>query len=266
MPLVVDKVDTSLQEPLTRELRLEIKSQLEEYWKFYRRDENFRRDTKSSWYDTGNMITLDEATPCLNHIRLSRFCNKATALYVAPSGQQNDQLPLKVFGCIYKDWFLHHNNEPNFEFGRFFAAPVHITSNGPQAVAEIVQSHKILCSQASQLLTSPDRGQSLSPGSKLTTKTRKLLPLFRAIILILDELDESVEEDENECISLDEYSQAQSVLMIKTGDEAHLSAPITFEHIREQAFQLKRGDCNLDGIEVIRVSLAAAIHFVTTLQ
>jgi hypothetical protein len=48
-----------------------------------------------------------------------------------------------------------------------------------------------------------------------------------------------------------------------------LSASITFKHIKEQAFQVKRDDCNLDGMdgmEVIRVSLAAAVHFVTTLQ
>jgi len=63
-----------------------------------------------------------------------------------------------------------------------------MTSNGPQAVKEIFQSHKILCGQASQLLTSANRGQRLSPGSKLATKTRKLLTLFRVIILILDEL------------------------------------------------------------------------------
>jgi len=75
-----------------------------------------------------------------------------------------------------------------------------------------------------------------------------------------------VEGDENRCISLDEYSQAQSVLMIKTGDEAHLSAPIIFEHIKEKGCPLKRHDCNLDGIEGIRISLAAAVHFITTLQ
>lgn len=232
---MVDKFDTSLQEPLTRELRLEIKSQLKEHWKFYRRDVNFRRNTKLSWYTTDNIITLNEATPYLKQVRLSRFCNKSTAFYAAPSGQRNKNLPLIIFGCIYKDQFLHYNNEPDFEFGRFFADPVHITSNGPRAVAKIVQCHKVLYGQASQLLTSPNQGQSSSLGPKLNTKTRKLLPLVRGVILILDELEESV-EDKNRCVSLDEYFQAQSVLMIKTGDEAHLSAPITFEYIKEQPF------------------------------
>ena len=56
------------------------------------------------------------------------------------------------------------------------------------------------------------------------------------------------------------------MLMVRTGDESHLSAPITFEHIRKQAFKLKRDDCDLEGVEVIRVSLAIAVEFVTTLQ
>jgi hypothetical protein len=54
--------------------------------------------------------------------------------------------------------------------------------------------------------------------------------------------------------------------MIRTGDESRLSAPITFEHIRKQEFQLKRDDCNLEGVEVIWVSLAVAIELVTTWQ
>jgi hypothetical protein len=131
-----------------------------------------------------------------------------------------------IFGCIYKQWFLHYNSEPNIEFGHFFADPVLITSNGPKTVVEIVRSHKLLCDQACQLLDQLGRGDILSD------KNYKLLPLCRAIILILDELDQDVEEDEDGRVSLDEYSQAQSVLMVRTGDESHLSAPITFEQIK----------------------------------
>jgi hypothetical protein len=266
MKLAMDRADIPLEEPLTRELKLEVKLQLEEYWKFHRRDLMFRRNTKLSWVLTENMITLDEATPQLKPNKLSRFCNKPTTLYLSPSGQRNNVCPTIILGCIYKDWFLRYDNEPNFEFSRFFADPVRITSTGPQAVADIVRSHKSLCDQASRLLTSLDRGEKPSPCCKLTTQTHKLLPLCRAIILVLDELDEDVEEDEDGRISLDEYSQAQSVLMVRTGDESHLSTPITFEHIRKQVFRLKRDDCDLGGIEVIRVSLALAVDFVTTLQ
>jgi hypothetical protein len=142
----MDQADIALEEPLTTELKLEVKSQLEKYWKFHRRDIMFRRYTKSFWLATENMITLDEATPQLKPEKLSRFCNKPTTLYLLPSGQQyGDFCSMTVFGCIYQDWFLHYDNEPNFEFGRFFTNPVRITSTGPQGVAGIVRSHKSLC-------------------------------------------------------------------------------------------------------------------------
>lgn len=54
-------------------------------------------------------------------------------------------------------------NEPNFEFDRFFADPVRVTSNGPETIAEIVQCHKILRDQASQVFTSRDRDRDLNP-------------------------------------------------------------------------------------------------------
>jgi hypothetical protein len=202
------------------------------------------------------MRTLDEATPQLNPTKLNRFCNKPTTLYIAPSGQRNKYCPLIIFGCIYKQWFLHYNNEPTIEFGHFFADPVLITSNGPKTVVEIVRSHKLLCDQACQLLDQLGRGDILSD------KNYKLLPLCRAI---LDELDQDVEEDEDGRVSLDEYSQAQSVLMVRTGDESHLSAPITFEQIKAQTLPLRRDDCILEGIEVVRVSLKTAVSFITNL-
>jgi hypothetical protein len=65
MELAIDRADIPLEEPLTTELELEVKSQLEEYWKFHRRDLTFRRNTKLSWLATEKMITLDEATPQL---------------------------------------------------------------------------------------------------------------------------------------------------------------------------------------------------------
>ena len=213
MKLAIDRVDIALQEPLARELKLEVKSQLDEYWEFHRRDIMFRRNTKLSWLLTENMTTLDNPDPQLKPIILGRFCNKPTALYLLASGRRNNCCPTIILGCIYINWFLCYINNPNFEFGRFFADPVRITSTGPQAVADIVRSHNSLCDQASQFLTKVDRGEEFLKYYRLTTQTYKLLLLCRAIILVLDELDEDVEEDEDGRISLDEYSQAQSVLM-----------------------------------------------------
>lgn len=152
MTSAMDHTTTPPEEPLTRELKLEVKSQLEDYWRFHRKDIEFRHETKMSWKHAGIMRTLDEAAPQLNPAKLRLFCNKPTTLYILPSGQRDTLCPMIIFGCIYKQWFLYYNNEPDIEFGHFFADPVRITSSGPKTVAEIVRSHKSLCDQASQFL------------------------------------------------------------------------------------------------------------------
>lgn len=53
-------------QPVTGRLKLEVKSRLQAYWKFYRRDFMFRKNTSMSWKAADNMLPLDEATPQLN--------------------------------------------------------------------------------------------------------------------------------------------------------------------------------------------------------
>lgn len=119
------------------------------------------------------MTTLDEATSQVKPNGLHRFWNKPTMFYVLPSGRRTSVCPMKILGCIYKEWFLSYDDDPNFEFGGFFADPIQITSFCPQSAADIVRSHKYLCDQATQRLTSPD--------FKFKTRTYKLLPLYKAI-------------------------------------------------------------------------------------
>jgi hypothetical protein len=98
----------------------------------------------------------------------------------------------------------------------------------------------------------------------------KLLPLSRAIMVILDRLvpdeDYGTEDDGH---TLDEDLRTQSVLMVRTGDESFLSRPITFNSIVSQCHPLDRHDIPPKGendIEVVRVSLKTAIRFITQLQ
>lgn len=55
--------------------------------------------------------------------------------------------------------------------------------------------------------------------------------------------------------------------MVPLGGESGLSVPISFESLREGALFLAKPDVTThDGIEVIRVALATAVHFVADLQ
>lgn len=197
---------------LARQLKLEVRSQLEDYWKFHRKGIIFRQETKTSWLHSDSMRTLNKAAPQLNPAKLKHFCDQPTTLYISSSAQRDNICPMIIFGCIYKQWFLYYNNEPNIEFGHVFANPVCITSSDPMTVVD--RSHKLLYDQASRFLNRLDRGEDIYPYCTLSTENYKLRSFCRAVILILEELDQNLEGDEDGRVSLDEYSQAQRLLMV----------------------------------------------------
>lgn len=101
------------------------------------------------------------------------------------------------------------------------------------------------------------------------TRNLKFLPICRAIVVILDEL--SPEEDvggPDGRTYLDEEMQRQSIVLVLTGDDSGLSAPVTFNSLRAQSLPLVRTDCTAsdNDIDVIRVFLALAIRFVADLE
>lgn len=100
------------------------------------------------------------------------------------------------------------------------------------------------------------------------TQDFKLLPICRAIVVILDELSPEKDLEPDGLIHLDDEMERQSVLLVLTGDDFGLSTPITFESLRAQSLPLARTDYNSssDGTDAIRVSLALAVRFIAALE
>lgn len=95
----------------------------------------------------------------------------------------------------------------------------------------------------------------------------KLLSTCRAIITILDNFGADANADFDGYVRLGRESHRRSLLLVRTGDESHLSAPISFEKIRAESLPLDRSEITLnDGIDAIRVSLATAVQFIADLQ
>ena len=255
------------EEPLTSGMEDEVRMALNEYYKFYRKDVNFRMNTKYCWMREQMILPLENSTARKLEAReVSRFCNKPTFLYWAHAAQIKDRCPGLIFGCIYKRWFRHHNNDPNIEFGHFFANPIRITSTGPKSVTGILEAHKSLCDDIS--LTLRKVGQS-EPGYTSypwpNPQYYKLLPICRAVIAVLDELGPEPDLDPDGFINLNTLSQKQSILIIRTGDESCLSAPISFESIATQSLPLAR--CDIIGkYDAVRVPLSTAVGFVADLM
>jgi hypothetical protein len=62
----------------------------------------------------------------------------------------------------------------------------------------------------------------------------------------------------------DDFVQNQSIILVRTGHEKGLSAPISFESLEGKALPLGRSE-DMGNINAIRVPLQAGVHFVAQL-
>jgi hypothetical protein len=258
-----------IKEPLTPDMKAEIIKILKKFYDSCRR-ENFATEMKRYWLYGTHILNLgdSESKIELEPAKLAMLCNKPTWFYWAYAARWKGQYPMLPFGSIYKEWFRYHGDEPNIEFGHFFTSPIRITSTGPETIAAILKVHKSLYERGCSLLSEMNGTYSkihLSPWPN--PQQYKLLPLCRAIVVLIDRLDPGDSLQPGDFVYVDKYAQEQSVVMIRTGDESCLSAPISFESIREHSLPLDRSDITArDKIDAVRVSLTTAVRFVADLQ
>ncbi len=180
------------------------------------------------------------------------------------------QTPKIIFAAVYEEWLRCHNTEPHIEYGHFFANPVRITSTGPSTVRGVIDAHLSLCTQASSLIDqAKDRAVNVIKRLPSALQNYSLLPLYHAIVVIIDRLDRLDKDRETESdgfISLRKLAQRQIVLIARTGAEEGLSAPISLESLQSQSLPLERSDVLTQEVDVIRVSLATAVQFIVGLE
>lgn len=149
-----NRLEVFIDEPLTSETKCKMRAELMKHYHAFRRY-IYGQETKIHWTsdynETTGMFTLSSSITPLND-PLRKFCNKPTAMYWTQSAQTNDRCPLVTFASFYKKWFRCHNNDPNLEFGHFFANPIRVTSTGPSTTVGIFEAHKLLCNNAVSLL------------------------------------------------------------------------------------------------------------------
>lgn len=265
------------QYPVSNELKSLVRADLKKVWYFLRVD-NFREETRIRWATTDRYrIRLDDIVGNLDPEKLSYLCNKPTAFYWLQSAQQTDatgeknQTPKIILAAIYEEWRRCYNNEPNIEFGHFFANPVRITSTGPSTVAGIIKAHRSLCVQASSLIDQAGgRADNVIERQPSSSQHYSVLPLYHAIIVIIDCLDsfshEECRRESDGLISLRKIAQHQTVLIARTGVEEGLHESISFESLKSHSLPSNRFDVVTKGIDFVRVSLATAVQFITDLE
>ena len=266
--------------PLPSTLESQVRVELSRLY-YDLREAEFLQMLRVIWMDTPSacihMSVLGSMVPTaafLNPWNLARFCNKPTLLYWLPSARDQEEpyypvyreCPMYIFTCIYKAWFRCQADDPDINFGQFFATPIKITSTGPQTLDGILEAHRTLCDQVTLLLEEVRSGTSGPTPSSLEKYSNyyNLLPLCRAVIVVLDEYvpPAEPEEEDGKC-SLDRHVEEQSAVLVLTGDTSGLGHPLHFDAIRSESLPLVPSmEAAASGIETIRVPLKTAIHFI----
>ena len=221
-----------------------VRSNLQEQW-HNRRLDNYRETLNERWHKGDEYRTLlsdthDKLRPHSVHY----LCNKVVPFYYLQSAQGVNNLGHRhvirrqIVASLYEEWSRHYHGSPNIEYEYFIANLIRITPTGPSTLKEIITAHRSICAQTPKLLKmGKESGQHVPGRPSATYENFKLLPLYRAIILVLDEIYNGDAADlpgGEYWISLSKYARRQTVLVVRTALflEEDLDDVISLEPLR----------------------------------
>ncbi|KAL2064200.1 hypothetical protein VTL71DRAFT_4694 [Oculimacula yallundae] len=199
-----------------------------------------------------------------------QFYNKATVLYWTQSAidmMHRLDGPV-ILGGIWNIWSEALGREPQIQLDEFFAVPVSVGEQYAKTLPGILRSHEAICAQVRKTvadMTSPGataKSRNLWPDLRYS----KLYPLCEALIAVFDEY-RFVAAEKHAVDGLRHFAdviQEQSIILIRTGHEIGLSAPISFSSLKDKALPLARRE-KLGFIDAIRVPLQTGVRFVADL-
>lgn len=215
--------------------------------------------------------------------------NQTTAVYFEPDfmrchwGELLDEgHELDVYwgyGCAYiarallAAWLdLHHEDGeiPNFQQSRYFAKPFIL--NGQPGLCSATKSttctHKGICEELRSAQNEP-----VSPKDSHTWVEHgcEMGPIFCSLIIIFDK-QLALRGSQDPVEQRDILFEQCSVLLVRTGDEGHLSAPVDFSALYAAGLDLPL-DRNEDALpdsnnsqNVVRVRIRTAVRFIMDLE
>ncbi|KAF5643148.1 hypothetical protein F52700_2863 [Fusarium sp. NRRL 52700] len=251
-------------------------------------------------YCMKNIDTQSLPKHIINPYHLDDWTNKEVMVYFEPRAVDTSESQ-RIARYIFRAWLRLHNGRPFFQRDGFFGKPLLLRETGPQSLQEISTFHSNLSQYVSTHVEDlvefkPLRSWSSSyPGEQVPKDETPgdirswrehgyhMSHLFRALYLVVDKqslpetpglyyqlpelegydrihkLDQRVEKQLEPC----------TILLVKTGDEAHLSSPISFLPLFEAglALNVNRDDYTggSGGEETaVRVKLDVAVRFVKT--
>lgn len=167
---------------------------------------------------------------------------------------------------------VHHNNGeiPNFQQSRYFAKPF-ILKGWPNlhgATEATIYTHKIICEELRSAQNKP-----VSPEDLYTWVEHgcEMGPIYRSVIIIVDK-QLALRGSRDPVEQRDILFEQCSVLLVRTGDEDHLSAPVDLSALSAAGLDLPldRSEDALAGAnnrqQVVRVRIRTAVRFIMDLE
>ncbi|KAI1213326.1 uncharacterized protein F4807DRAFT_260711 [Annulohypoxylon truncatum] len=228
------------------------------------------------------------------------YANKQTAVYFVGdrAGDRHGYTDRRLGCYIYRTWHALHGGRPNLQRQHYFAKALRVPESeaASWSVPGLVAVHRRLCdATAARLGTevvrllckdTADADSTFPPPDGAARTWREhglsLHHLFRAVVLVADEHVLPVEcpvqpvpeiRGHNQhwkvAAWLERLMPECSVLMVRTGDDEHLSRPVSFEGLvrdgKTVPLGLEEGKMARE-FGVVRVKVEVAMRFLFELQ
>jgi hypothetical protein len=170
------------------------------------------------------------------------MCNKLTCLYWCCGAQEvygSGESVCSNGPCavVWKEWH-RHDNLSRLDLGFYFAKCFKLRKSAVTSIPELLSLHRTMCTlHRGKVKLQKEVPDPQTCEISTEVENAKMLPLCRAIIIVLDQ---RVPEHEVERIkdatgnliahpkSPEAFAPLQNVLLVRTRDEADLSASINF--------------------------------------
>jgi len=172
-----------------------------------------------------------------------------------------------ILGSIWNSWFDALGRKPTMQLDEFFAIPVSVKEEYAKTVPGILRVHEHICAQVRKTVEENNRDNALIKLCKPwpDPKYFKLHSICEALVVVFDEYKYvATEKNADGFRHYDDVAQNQSIILARKGHENGLSAPISFESLKDKALPLARSE-DMGTIDVIRIPLQVGVHFVANL-
>ena len=283
------KIGQTIYEPtmdvsplLSPEVVAELREDLRRDW-FITENDEYRLELEHIWsppnplHPNHKMLELDSIEnpqkrghkiPYIDTWKEYLFYNKATVFYWTQSATNmvGRNGPV-ILGGIWNAWSDALGREPQIQLDEFFAVPVSVKEEYAKTVPGILRAHEHICAQVRKTVEENNRANALIKLCKPWPDPRyfKLHSICEALIVVFDEYKSvAAEKHADGFRHYGDVAQNQSIILARTGHENGLSAPISFESLKDKALPLARSE-DMGTIDVIRIPLQVGVHFVANL-